>query len=792
MGISATAQHAGIRGVVRDPRDVLIVASVSLLNANDSSWIRTELSDDKGEYKFTNIVSGEYVISATSMGYKTCMQPVSVTDNGLKVIDIIMQAADASLAEVTVTGRKSFIEMGLGKITVNVDASASSMGTNVLELLRRSPGITVDQSGNISMQGKQGVQVLIDDRSTYLSGEQLADYLKGLSADDVAQLELVTRPSAKYEAAGNAGIINIKRKKNKKTGLNGSANVRVGQGVYPFGGGNLLVNYRRKKLNISFSSSEFLGKGFAYWNEHQQLTDPGKMQVVSTSDINSYAKEEFSIANFRLAADYDLSPKAVLGASVKGGYHTNSFLNKVYASSRDQQANLSTFTNTFSPGGFIRENLSANSYFTYKFNSARSLNLNVDYVLYANSPYQDISSAMFDTQMLPLPDPLVLQSHQPTRIDVYSVKADYTDTLRNGIKLEAGFKSSIVKTDNDALFRIFKNNYWLADTTRTNRFQYTENINAIYLSVDKSFGDKWEARAGLRAENTNAAGRQQVHNDRFTKSYVSLFPTAYLNYKANNDNQLELNYGRRIDRPPYDALNPFIFYSFQYNYSVGNRYLSPQFTHRTELKHSFKNMIVTSLGYSNTTGEITNVLDVNGNTGIVYSTQRNVASSKAVDISVNFNRDLFKWWSLNVSGGVYYAAYKGVVSTANIHRQGTGGSVNISSQFNIGKSWNAEVMAYYTSRSIQSIITDATPVVFISVAGAKKINDVSTIKVSFDDPFRLYNTGEQNHLANFVSSANFRYNSQVAILTYIYNFGRGQSKSRDINATDEAGRIKLN
>ena len=790
FSLHGIAQQATISGIVKDSAGTIAVANVALLHAGDSSWVKSGLTDDSGEFTLSGVPAGEYLMSVSVPGYKSALQPVTVTDGQQEPLTIVLQRDGTSLKAVTVTSKKPFIQMDLGKMVVNVDESPSSAGLNVLELLRKMPAVTVDNNGNISMQGKQGALVLIDDQPTYLSAEQLAEYLKSIPSDEVAQIELITQPSAKYDAAGNAGIINIKRKKIKKSGWNGTGTATVGQGVFPFALGSALVNYRKNKLNVMLSADEHKATGFADWQEYQLLSDPQSGSATSVTNIHSGSIEHFSIANARLAADYDITDKQTIGASVKVGYHTNSFVDNVQSSTYDEATNVTSYNTIVSPDGFIRKDLTADAYYAYKLSNDHSLNINLDYIAYNNSPYQDITNTAYDAQMQPLPGPLLLHSHQPTLINIYSIKGDYADTLKNGMKLETGFKSSLVTTVNNAEFSVYQNGTWMNDTTRSNRFVYKENINALYISASKKLSDKWEARAGLRAENTNAQGIPQAHEQEFNRSYISLFPTAFVSYKLNKDNQFELNYGRRIDRPTYQSLNPFINYSFQYNYNVGNPYLQPQYTNSIELKHSFKNMLITTASFTNTNGVINDVLIANSSKGVVYNTKANTGTNNAVNLSVVFNKDLFKWWSVNAYAVGFYAHYKGMVDGYNMVTTGPGFFTGISNQFSFVKGWKAECGVYYSGNYLESIIATSLPSIYMSFGVSEKLSAVSILKLAIEDPFYLNRFKEQNSLLGLYTNAVFRYSTRSVALAYTYAFGKSTAAQKEIDATDESKRIK--
>ena len=618
--IDSQAQNAKISGKVTGAGAALPAATVSLLKGSDSSWIKSVLTDDNGVFLLKDVAAGSFLVTATSIGYETGYQPLTVNDSNTQTYNLELKKQSASLADVTITGKKPFMEMSLGKIVLNVDGSPAATGSNVLELLRRSPGVAVDMNGTISMAGKDNVLVLIDDRPTYLSADQLADYLKTMAADEVSQLELITQPSAKYDAAGNAGIINIKTKRNGNRGFNGSLSYTYGQGVYPFGEGNLSVNYKKNKLNLFLNSSKMDGVGFANWNQDQYFVNPKTDSVTAHTHIHSYPVEHFGIASVRVGADYEANENTKIGTSVRGSYHPNYNHYIISTNSTDFTTADTTTNKILSRDGFIRKDIIANAYLDRKFSKESNLTVNLDYLNYDEHARQDVNNTTYDNQMQALPDPFIWRSQQPARIDVYSVKADYTNTFKGGLKIDAGLKSSFVRTDNDAQFEVYNNNAWMKDTTRSNRFIYNENINALYLSADKSLGDHWQVRGGLRAENTNAHGLQTVHSKDFERSYISLFPTLYVTYKKDKNNQFEINYGRRIDRPDYRSLNPFQYYSFENTYWTGNPDLKPEYTDNIELKHSYKNAVITTLSFSNTNNIIEDMLHVDNATKALYTT----------------------------------------------------------------------------------------------------------------------------------------------------------------------------
>ncbi len=428
----ALAQTASITGSVRSSGKGLPAATVSLLNAGDSSWVKSVLTDDTGTFVIANVKSGTYIVSATSVGFAAARKAIYIKDTNEYRCDIELQKDSTNLDDVTVTGKKPFMEMSLGKIVVNVDGSPAATGSNVLELLRRLPAVTVAPDGTINMLGKQGVLVLIDDRPTYLSADQLADYLKSLPSDNVAKLELITQPSAKYDAAGNTGIINVKTKKNSANGFNGSLSYTYGQGIYPFGEGSLLLNYKKNKLNLYLDCSSLNAVGFATWDENEYVMKPYTDTIAQYMHIHSHPVEHFGNASVRIGADYDAGKDTKIGANVNSSYHPNYNHYNIENNTVDYTTKDTSSSLAASRDGFIRKNVFANCYLDHKMKGENDFVINVDYLDYSDRATQTIYNTTYNSLLQPQPNPLVLSSLQPATIKVYSFKADYTTALSGG------------------------------------------------------------------------------------------------------------------------------------------------------------------------------------------------------------------------------------------------------------------------------------------------------------------------------------------------------------------------
>jgi len=784
----ALAQLTNIKVAVSSAASPLDAMAVSVLSAKDSTWLRSELTDKKGVAVFHEIAPGSYLIAVTGVGYKSAMLPITAANGDTNAAAIEVQKETTTLGEVSVTAKKPFMEMSLGKTTVNIEGSATTAGSNALDLMRKLPGVSVDENGTIIMRGKEGLLMLIDDRPTYLTGDELAQYLKTISADDVSQIELVTQPGAKYDAAGNTGLINIKLKKNHKEGWNGHASASYGQGVYFYRNEELGISYKRDKLNMTLNAGDLQGNGFADWREHLYFYD-GSGNLTGTSVVHSYPVEHFSNTSLRLAADYHYSDHTAIGANVRGVYHPNRMPFDVVSADSGLATVGRTLRDASTKDFSIRTNLMANAYLTYKPDKKQSLDFNADYLGFAKLVNEQYNNVVTDVNNLPVADPLILSSRQPYRIDVYTIKADYTYDIKPGLKLEAGAKSAFAVNDYNGSFMLYQNGAWTNDTSRSNHFKYTENINAVYAGIAKNFGSKWETKIGFRVEHTVSEGHQFMMNETVRRDYISPFPTAFIGYKADSANNFELNYGRRIGRPSYGQLNPYAFYSFQNTYQVGNPYLRPQYTSNVELKHSYKNMLITTLTYSAITDVIADLLEVRGNNKVVYNTDANLASNSYIALAVTFNKEITKWWTLNVSASTFSASYSGMINGTFTTIKWSGGALTVNEQFAISEGWKGELNVTYIGPGRRDLAEQFEGNVYSDAGISKKINDRWQLQLHASDPLHVSLLRIHDRTPTFREETTYRNASQSFSLGATFNFGNNQSNHSEARP-DEDSRVK--
>lgn len=499
---------------------------------------------------------------------------------------------------ITVISKKPRIQVLVDKTVLNVDNMLSTAGQNALDVLKSAPGVVVDGNDNIKMNGSAGVTILIDGRNTYMSAQDIANLLKTIEANNIKDIELISNPSAKYDAAGNAGIINIKLKKSITNGVNGNISANYQQSVHARKGINASFNVRKNKFNW-FSTVSVKD------NEQNTIANNERTSLQKQYIQKSIENDRFSSNLLRSGLDYTINKKNTIGVLWMANNYKSTMDNN--SQTLVQQLNApdtSIITRSLAPFVTKRNNWN----FNYKYNSTKGeeLNFDADYTNFVSSLYNTVDNAAFANTNVKYNNNSN-QNNADVAIKILSAKLDYSLKINDKINIDAGLKTVFTNTNNALEVLNASNNNWLKDTGKTNTFHYNENINAAYFNYNVSL-KKLTIQAGLRAENTNiVATSTNLKNEKITNpdtSYTNLFPTLFVQYNLNNKHQLGFNYGKRIDRPSYQDQNPFIYVLDAFNSEVGNPYLLPQISHSVELSYTYKYATNAKLKYTQTSNYI--------------------------------------------------------------------------------------------------------------------------------------------------------------------------------------------
>lgn len=782
-------------------------ATIALLRAKDSSTVKFSAADKNGRFGFENIAGGQYLVSITAVGHQKGFSETfeiseTKTSVELKTIELIPQAK--GMANVTVTAKRPLVEHKIDRTVVNVDASPTNAGNTALEVLEKSPGISVDRDGNISLKGKEGVLVLIDGRPTQLGGTDLANLLRSMNASQLDQIEIMTNPPAKYDAAGNAGIINIKTKKTKQFGYNGSASVNYGQGLLPKVNESLNFNYRQGKWNLFTNLNHGYRERSNSLDINRNFIDENTKQIRSNFDQEARMKNSGRSYNAKLGADYFAGKNTTLGVVFSGFSNENSFVNR--NTTNITENTVTNQTKALSQQNRQFKNFSTNLNFRQVLDTTgRELTADLDYIIYDGKNRQTLSNYYFNGAGNEIADGDTLFGRLPQQINIYSGKVDYTMPLKKGARFDAGLKTSIVKTDANAIYDTMFNGIKSPDLARTNGFEYEENINAAYVNLSGPLGKKLSAQLGLRLENTvsrgysfgyaydESSGSFHPSDTSFDRNYTQLFPTAYLQYKANEKNTWVLNYGRRIRRPNYQSLNPFIEYLDRYTYAQGNPNLRPQFSHNIELTHSFRGFLNTTLNYSKTTDIIQQTLEQIDSTNQTFVKQSNIASQRQYGLAVSANVPVTKWWRSNLYLNVFNNQFEGLINNTFVSIDATTFNVNGSQQFTLNKTLTAELSGWFRTGGVEGVF-QAKSMGALSVGFSQQvIKGKGTIRLSVQDILWSQRFRAISKYGTVDVSINERGDSRVVNLGFSYRFNKGKMngapKRRANSANDEQSRV---
>lgn len=791
VSAQGTKPTAGITGHLQNEQaKPMDYATVTLLRGKDSSVVKSTLTNDAGKYQFDNIIAGRYIIKATTVGYQPTYSPVLEVDNEVINAPVIqLKQSSRNLQGVTITAAKPLIERKLDRTVMNVENSVLAAGNNALEILERAPGVTIDKDDNISLKGKQGVTVMINDKLTYLSSTQLAALLRSTDGSTIQSIEVITNPSAKYDASGNSGIINIKLKKNKQTGTNGSLTTGVAYGKNFRDNTSLTLNHKTGNLNLFGTLT------------HGDITRENVLDINRTVvsgpttryfTQSTFMKKPLHYNNYRVGADYNTSSKNTLGFVVSGDYTNEVNNNNSKTNIGSQPMGIDSFQNTLSGIKQTYRNIAVNLNDKLIIDTTgQELSIDLDY-----SKFKNNSFANYDTYLF-LPDgstqhpPIFLRNQTPSTISIYTAKADYTYPLSKSLKLETGVKVSSVKTDNDLRAEIEQGGVFVNDASRTNRFVYDEKVNAAYVNLGQIF-KKTTIQAGLRAENTTSTGNLITNSQVVHRSYLDFFPSVFINQALSDKHELGINYSRRIDRPSYDNLNPFTYYLDQYTYEKGNPFLKPQYTNTFELAYTYNKTLNVTLGYSRTTDASVDVLYTDTVRKATFQTTENLQTRDNYNININTPYTITKWWTGNVNVDGFYQSFKSAALLGQMLNNGQFAFQGRATQTFIVPGYKFELTANYQSAQSYSIFKMKPQYAIDAGVSHSFYQKKMNLKLAVSD---ILNTRKNRVSTNYSDTQlNLvqKNETRIARITFTYNFGNSKIKARQhqTGAEDEKGRVK--
>lgn len=762
LGFTASAQTFKVSGTITDQtkKQPLDFASVALVHLPDSVAV-LQATDAQGLYEFKAVKPGSYIIKALMMGYSKFSTAVfEVKDADVKMPPIALLGQSQNLKEVNIVSKVPVIDQKADRTIVNVE-KMNTTGDNALEVLGHAPGVRLDKDDNILLKGKSNVTVMIDGKMSYMTGEELKTYLKSLPGEVISKIELISNPPASFDAAGTGGFINIKLKRNKMQGFNGNVNVGGGYGKYEKLNGGANVNYNIGKLStyVRFSSN--------HMNSFNRLTLNRTIGNELYKQIN-YWHPITDSQNYGAGADYFINDRHTVGLMYKGfSSPSETDVSSNSPNYNAQGAKLGSVT-MHNPQKNEIGNTAFNFNYRFKIDTlGRELSFDADYVTYSSKQNETFLNTYFDANDQLKGQPNNLRNQGNGDINIYALKIDYVHPFTKTLKLETGLKSSWVDASSGVRFDSLKTAGWINDPRRTNLFNYKENINAAYLSLNQTFKNI-DVKVGVRAEQTLGDGLSSGTNTVIDRKYWKLFPNVAASFKASPNNQFTLSYRKSINRPSYSSLNPFSFYSDPYTVLQGNPLLQPSYADNFEFNYNFKNMRLLTVSYATTKGSVSEVIYQNSVTKESITRSENLNNETNLYIATGTPVDIVKWWNNNSE---IYGAYNRITSPI----QGTGFNssqwswgLSTDNNFTLPKDYVIGVYAYYNSPSVSGLFRNLEN--YAVNIGVKKTfwKKNATIAFKLNDVFAtgifrarlLYNnvnTYWQNEWENRKISLNFTY-----------------------------------
>ena len=780
LGIS---QSTNIKGILQDDTDTPVAYANVVLYDATPSIVKVATTNEAGIFEFQLIPAGSYKLVVSFVGYGEVEQMITVEEGKLTDLGkLTLTSGAVELETAVVTAKRALVEIKPDRTVFNVQGTINSTGDNGLGLLRKAPGVLVDNNDNITVLGRAGVLVYVDGKRLPLSGDDLRAYLENLQADQIDRMDIITNPGAKYEAEGNAGIIDIRLKKDKSLGSNGSVNGTFTNGKkirYNVGSSG---NYRNKMLN-TFGSLGYNGGG-AFNNLNFKNFQNGIL--IDEENLNS---RQFDNYNYRWGTDFFVAKNHTIGFLISGANPSGDILgdNTSIISSQATPDKVDSILIASNENSFDNRQRTYN--INYLYNGEKSsVNFDVDYGMYINNlaPYQP--NRYFTPDLQTLLTENITRYETDSDIDIYTAKLDYELEMKAG-RLGLGGKVSKVNTDNSFLFYNDPNSDntgGIRDVQRSNQFDYDELVSAGYVSFAGSLSQKVQYNTGLRVEHTDATGSLVAFDPSLTEdpvefNYLSYFPSAGLTYSPTRIHTWSLNYGRRINRPDYNVLNPFEEQLSELSFSKGNAFLSPEIVNNIELGLTYKYMYNFKLAYSRTDDQITRLIgpdDRDPRAGFIswanLSTQTIISFNASAPVQVN------SWWGLFANLSANY--------TDNQADYGDDGMVDVQafsynffqqSTFQLGKGYSGEISGWFSGPGVWGGVFEFDSSYSLNFGLQKKFfNDQLNVKLSAQDVTLQTGWSGVSDFNGLVGEGRGNWDSRFVSLSLNYNIGNNNVKSR--------------
>lgn len=781
-----------IQGKVVGKESVISFANTILYNAIDSSFVKGNLSDENGQYTFNKIKDGSYYVTASMMGFTNVSSQVFELSNGVtfNVPDIVL-GEQIVLDEVLVKVEKPLYEQKVDRMVINVESSILSAGSTALEVLERSPGVMVNrQNSNISLTGKNGVTIMINGKISYLPQASIVQILEGMSSDNIQSIELITTPPANLDAEGNAGFINIVMKERSDVGLNGSYSLSAGVGNGATTNNNINFNYRKNKINVYGNYSFLLrsqGQVFAFSRTYLDENDD-LINLSTVSDRDPMQRNH----NARIGLDYSISEKTIIGMIVSG-YDNKWTMDAVTPSETMTNGTTSSLSELLIDERNQLSNIGTNFNMKHNFKEDGFFSIDYDFLYYYNENPTNYVNNYYDSSGNFVVEELI-KSNKTTPINISVVAADYSNQINDKIKIEAGAKGAFSNFENDVSVENFDGQDYIEDPTLTNFSNLDERILAAYTSVDYKISDKLNAKIGLRFEHTDSKLDSDKDGVVVDRSFGELFPSAFFTYTLNDSLNMNVSYSRRITRPTFNEMAPFVIFFDPNTFFAGNPAIQPAISNAFKFGANYKSLVL-SLQYTMENGTIARFQERfdEENQRLIFIAD-NLDELNTFSLTLGLPFKITHWWKTQNTLIFLNTRILNTINESQYEQKLNSFNINSTQSFTIADNLTAEVNFNYNSPQLfGSLKIEST--YFLNVGIQKKLGEKwGTLRFNVNDIFDSYEFrgGTDIPEENLNTSNSFDFSNRTFLLTYTRSFGNKKLKSardRQTGAEEERRRV---
>jgi Outer membrane protein beta-barrel family/CarboxypepD_reg-like domain len=787
---SVTAQTI-IKGKITDHKKVGIPSATVLLLANkDSSLIKGQVTNTEGLFEIMNILTGTYILQVEVTGYETAYRDITITAQlpAYELETITMNPYSGLLKEVVVTGRRRLFENQVDRTVFNVQNSPGAAALNALEVLARSPNISIDQLNNqILLNGKQGVMVLLNGKPMRMEQSALLQYLGGLSAANIKKIEFIHTPPASMDAAGNAGVINIETIKKEDEGFNGNWTLNAGYGERAKYGGTFAGNFRSNKLNI-FSDFSF-NSNYTRQDLSNKISNT-QGNITTATNLFSKRPPFTGLQNGRIGLDYQLNNKTTLGILISG-YRTEWKMDARTATSITNDTGYYSLSNLVSKETNTWKHLMGNFNLQHSFSEKSALNIDIDYLYYSDNNPTSYQDETFDKEGKPV-SRSDFRSRKKTPIRFQVANIDYSKTINEKIKIQAGVKGTRSEFTNDVGVDRLINNNWSSDIRFTDISQLKESIGAVFFSTDYQPKEGLFLRIGFRYEQTKSDLTGAGNKPLLQLNYGRIFPSLSFSKRLPKEKQIQFSYNERITRPPFNTIAPAFFFFGPNSIVGGNPAVRPTINRQLTTSYQVKNLLLT-LQLSAENRPIVFQPGVESLDGIVILRAENMKTAKTMMLSANYTTSV-KWWSGIFNLAVYAQQLQPVVNGKTLTRRDAYFTTNTTQSFKLPASTTIELSNQTTTSRNYGLGKSPFSTSF-NLTAQQQINKKNKLALSWTDIFNTgtfldihYNQPEQNIQYDFM----YEYEGSILKLSFVHQFGNEKVKKRSRKSASEEELKRVN